>query len=125
MGGVPAAAKGVTDRQKAGESRASRRLCVESGIEFAVILAVLERRPVMPIPLVKVPYKALATARVPHWTIDWIGIWALILGAIAAGLAAFVYVADDNPVAAAFVLIAVASIIGVVAREGAPARDPD
>jgi len=73
----------------------------------------------MPIPLVKVPDKALAITRVSQWTIDWIGVWALILGAIAVSLAAFVYIADGDPAAASGVLLAIALIIGVVARERA------
>ncbi len=58
-------------------------------------------------------------------TVDWIGIWALFLGTIAVLLASFVYFADGEPIAASAVLIAVASIIGVVLRENAPMVDPD
>jgi hypothetical protein len=47
------------------------------------------------------------------------------LGTIAVLLASFVYFADGEPIAASAVLIAVASIIGVVLRENAPMVDPD
>jgi uncharacterized membrane protein len=68
----------------------------------------------MPIPL---PAKSASLARAERWTIDWIGIWALVLGMIAIGLAAFIYLADRDPLAASFVFIAFAAIIGVVLRE--------
>jgi hypothetical protein len=68
----------------------------------------------MPIPL---PAKAARSASAERWTIDWIGIWALILGAIAVSLAMFIYIADRDPMAASFVFIAFAAIIGVVLRE--------
>jgi NhaP-type Na+/H+ or K+/H+ antiporter len=68
----------------------------------------------MPIPLhVKTPN----LARAERWTIDWIGVWATILGVIAICLAALIYVADGDPLAASFVFIAFAAIIGVVLRE--------
>jgi hypothetical protein len=74
----------------------------------------------MPTPLL---LKALATTLPARWTIDWIGIWALTLGAIALSLASLVYFADNDPVAAAFVLIAFAAIIGVVLREAVQNHD--
>ena len=58
-----------------------------------------------------------------RWTIDWIGIWALILGAIAVSLAMFIYIADREPMAASFVFIAFAAIIGVVLRKSAQRHD--
>ena len=61
--------------------------------------------------------KAIAAARPERWTIDWIGIWAICLGAIAVSVAAYVYFVDEAPVAAAFVLGAFAAILGVVLRE--------
>jgi hypothetical protein len=74
----------------------------------------------MPVPL---PAKATSLARAERWTIDWIGIWALILGVIAIGLAALIYAADGDPMAASFVFISFAAIIGVVLRESAQTRE--
>jgi hypothetical protein len=68
----------------------------------------------MPIPL---HAKTPSLAGAERWTIDWIGVWALILGIIAVSLAALIYVADGDPLAASFVFIAFAAIIGVVLRE--------
>jgi hypothetical protein len=81
----------------------------------------------MPLPLgnafAKKRSAAWATARNAT---DWMGIWAISLGAIAVLLATFVDVADDNPVAASAILVAVASIIGVGMRaQTAPALDQD
>ena len=73
----------------------------------------------MLIPHRKVPRKqALVPAQL---AVDWTAIWAAIIGAVAVVLALFVLIADQNPVAAAFVLVAVAAIIAVVLREGAQA----
>ena len=71
----------------------------------------------MPISHQKVPSRQ-AFARP---AIDWTGVWA---GTVAIALAAFVWIADGNPVAAAFVLIAVAAIIAVMLYEGAQSQ-PD
>jgi hypothetical protein len=68
----------------------------------------------MPVPL---PAKATSLARTERWTIDWIGVWALIIGLMAISLSAFIYFADHDPMAASFVFIAFAAIIGVVLRE--------
>jgi len=57
--------------------------------------------------------------------VDLFGVWAIILGAVAIALAAFVYIADNNAVAAALVLVAVAAIIGVALRDSADARTSD
>jgi hypothetical protein len=69
---------------------------------------------VMPIPL---PAKAAILSRAERWSIDWIGVWALLLGVIAVSLATLIYVADSDPLAASSVFIAFAAIIGVVLRE--------
>jgi TRAP-type C4-dicarboxylate transport system permease large subunit len=61
--------------------------------------------------------KALASTPAERWTIDWLAIWALFLGVVALSVASYVYFADEAPVAAAFVLVAYAAIIGVVLRE--------
>ena len=74
----------------------------------------------MPFPL---SAKAAILSRPERWSIDWIGIWALSLGAIALSLAALIYFADCDPLAAAFVLIAFAAILSVVLRESAPTRE--
>lgn len=74
----------------------------------------------MPIPL---PAKAAIFSHAERWTVDWIGGWALILGALAISLATLIYVADRDPVAASFVLIAFAAIIGVVLRESVQKRE--
>ena len=75
----------------------------------------------MPFPL---SVKAAAITRAERWAIDWIGVWALTLGAIALSLAALIYFADRDPVAASFVLVAFAAILGVVLRESAQNRKP-
>ena len=67
----------------------------------------------------------LATLKARRPAIDLLGIWAIILGAVAIALSAFVYIADHNAVAAAMVLVAVAAIIGVALRDSADARTPD
>lgn len=67
--------------------------------------------------------KVAAIARPERWTIDWIGVWALSLGAIALSLAAIIYFADRDPVAVSFVLVAFAAIIGVVLRESVQKRE--
>jgi hypothetical protein len=74
----------------------------------------------MPFPL---SIKSTAVARPSRWTIDWIDVWALTLGAIALSLAALIYFADHDPVAVSFVLIAFAAIIGVVLRESVQTRE--
>jgi hypothetical protein len=74
----------------------------------------------MPIPL---PAKTAIFSYADRWTVDWIGVWALILGALAISLATLIYVADRDPVAASFVLIAFAAIIGVVLRESVQKRE--
>jgi hypothetical protein len=74
----------------------------------------------MPVPL---PAKAATITRAERWTIDWIGVWALIIGAMAISLSAFIYFADHDPVAASFVFIAFAAIIGVVLRESVPRHE--
>ena len=73
----------------------------------------------MPFPL---SVKAAAIAHPERWSVDWIGIWALSLGAIAVSLAALIYLADRDPVAVSFVLVAFAAIIGVVLRESVQKR---
>ena len=82
------------------------------------------RRP-CPLLLHRIRPEPLATARPQRFTADWLGIWALTLGAIAIGLASFIYITDGDPVAASFVLIAVAAIIGVALRDAARAGQPD
>lgn len=67
--------------------------------------------------------KAAAIMRPQRWTTDLIGVWALSLGMIAVSLAALIYYADQDPVAASFVLIAFAAIIGVVLRESVQKRE--
>ena len=74
----------------------------------------------MPFPL---SVKSAAVARPGRWTIDWIDVWALTLGAIALSLAALIYFADHDPVAVSFVLIAFAAIIGVLLRESVQKRE--
>ena len=69
--------------------------------------------------------KATAIMRPQRWTTDLIGVWAFSLGAIAISLAALIYYADGEPVAASFVLIAFAAIIGVVLRESVQKREQD
>ncbi|HZL38910.1 MAG TPA: hypothetical protein VFC45_01365 [Pseudolabrys sp.] len=64
----------------------------------------------MPIPL---PAKAAILSRAERWTVDWIRVWAFILGVLAVSLATLIYAADGDPVTASFVLIAFAAIIGV------------
>jgi hypothetical protein len=73
----------------------------------------------MPIPL---PAKAAILSRAERWTIDWIGVWAFVLGVLAISLATLIYAADGDPVAASFVLIAFAAIIGVGLRESVQKR---
>ena len=74
----------------------------------------------MPFPL---PVKAAILSQSARWTIDWIDVWALTLGAIALSLAALIYFADHDPVAVSFVLVAFAAIIGVVLRESVQKRE--
>ena len=74
----------------------------------------------MPFPL---SVKASVLPRAERRMIDWIDVWALTLGAIALSLAALVYVADRDPVAVSFVLVAFAAIIGVVLRESVQKRE--
>ena len=69
--------------------------------------------------------KAAVLPRSERWTIDWIDVWALALGAIALSLAALIYFADRDPVAVSFVLVAFAAIIGVVLRESVQKREQD
>jgi hypothetical protein len=71
----------------------------------------------MPIPLLKGTSRELARAHRSGSAFNWIGLWALVIGAVAIGLALLVYNADGDPVAASFVLIAIAAIIGVVLHE--------
>ena len=66
--------------------------------------------------------KAAPLARSERWILDWIGVWAMMLGVLAAGLATFIYVTDGNTVAASFVFIAFAAIIGIVLRESTQTR---
>ena len=73
----------------------------------------------MPFPL---SVKAGVITRSERWTIDWVGVWALTLGAIALSLATLIYFADRDPVAVAFVLVAFAVIIGVGLRESVQKR---
>jgi hypothetical protein len=73
----------------------------------------------MPFPL---SMKAVAIAHPERWNIDWIGVWAFTLGAIALSLATLIYFADRDPVAVSFVLVAFAAIIGVVLRESVQKR---
>jgi hypothetical protein len=61
--------------------------------------------------------KAVVAALAEHWTINWIRMWALTLGAIALSLALLLFFADNEPVATAFVRIDFAAIIDVVLRE--------
>jgi hypothetical protein len=79
----------------------------------------------MPIPLVKLRPHPTAPVRRERWTLDWLGIWAIILGTIAVGLASFVYIVDGNAVAASFVLLTVAAIIGIMLREGGQSGQAD
>jgi Flp pilus assembly protein TadB len=72
---------------------------------------------------ISLPAKTPNIARTERRIIDWIGVWAFILGVIATCLAAFIYFADHDPMAASFVFIAFAAIIGVVLRESAQTRD--
>ncbi len=76
----------------------------------------------MPIPL---PAKTATLARSERWTIDWIDMWAIVLGTLATALAALVYVADHDPVASSFVFIGFAAIIGVMLRESLRPRQRD
>jgi len=76
----------------------------------------------MPFPL---SVKASVLPRSERWTIEWIDVWALALGAIALSLAALIYFADRDPVAVSFVLVAFAAIIGVVLRESVQKREQD
>jgi len=64
--------------------------------------------------------KAITAARPERWAIDWTGIWAFCLGAVALSVASYVYFIDEAPLAAAFVLGAFAAILGVVLHESAP-----
>jgi hypothetical protein len=66
---------------------------------------------------------ATLSARAERWTIDLIGIWAFSLGILALSLAGLIYFADRDPIAASFVLIAFAAIIGVVLRESVQQRE--
>jgi hypothetical protein len=79
----------------------------------------------MPIPLLRTSSKELVRARRSGWAFDWIGLWALVIGAVAVGLALLIYAADGDPVAASFVLIAVAAIIGVVLHESVQTSHSD
>jgi hypothetical protein len=76
----------------------------------------------MPNPL---PAKATTRIRSERWAIGSIDVWAIILGALASGLAALVYAVDENPVAASFVFIAFAAIIGLVLRESMRPHEQD
>jgi hypothetical protein len=88
--------------------------------QVGTILAMLRaseiRRPAMPSPL---PTKATTRVHSERWAIGSIDVSAIILGALASGLGGLVYAVDENPVAASFVFIAFAAIIGVVLRESA------
>jgi hypothetical protein len=79
----------------------------------------------MPTLLHRIRPAPLAKARPQRFATDWLGIWALSQGVIAIGLAAFIYITDGDPVAASFVLIAVAAIIGVALRDAARADQAD
>jgi hypothetical protein len=76
----------------------------------------------MPVLLAK-SRQSLATPQTRRPAIDFLGIWAAVLGAIA--LAAFVYFADNDAIAAALVLAAVAATIGVALRDSADASSSD
>ena len=73
--------------------------------------------------LFPLPVKVAIWSQPERWTIDWIDVWALALGAIALSLAALIYFADRDPVAVSFVLVAFAAIIGVVLRESVQKRE--
>jgi uncharacterized membrane protein len=78
----------------------------------------------MPVLLAK-SRQSLATPQTRRPAIDFLGIWAAVLGAVAIALAAFVYFADNDAIAAALVLAAVAATIGVALRDSADASSSD
>ena len=72
---------------------------------------------------VSLPARVLSKTRSAQQTAEWIGFWALSLGAVAVCLAALIYFTSDDPVAASFVLLAIATIIGAVLWEVAQTSD--
>jgi len=63
--------------------------------------------------------KAAAKPRAHEWTLDVLAICAVCLGAAAVALALFVCYGVGEPVAAAFILAATATIIGLFLHETA------
>ena len=71
------------------------------------------------------PVKARATTEAVSPTPDWIGLWALSLGAISVTLAAVAYFIGGESVAASFFLAAAAAAIAVARRAGNEPHDLD
>jgi hypothetical protein len=59
------------------------------------------------------------------WTSDLVGVWVMTLSTIAVSLATLIYLADRDPIAVSFVVVAFAVIIGVVLRESVQKRGRD
>jgi len=72
---------------------------------------------------VSLPARVLSKTPSTQLTPEWIGFWALSLGAVAVCVAALIYFTSDDPVAASFVLLAIATIIGAVLWEVAQTSD--
>ena len=53
-------------------------------------------------------------------SVDWRGVWSLPMSAAGVALAAMVYFATGDKSGAAYILIGVATLIGVILRAGVP-----
>jgi len=72
---------------------------------------------------VSLPSKISAKTSSAQRNVDCITVWAISLGTSATGIAALVFFAGQEPVGAAFVLAAAATMIGIVLRETAHTPD--
>ena len=68
------------------------------------------------------PFSLAVKAAIVGWTSDLVGVWVMTLSTIAVSLATLIYLADRDPIAVSFVLVAFAVIIGVVLRESMQKR---
>jgi hypothetical protein len=68
------------------------------------------------------PFSLAVKAAIVGWTSDLVGVWVVTLSTIAVSLATLIYLADRDPVAVSFVVVAFAVIIGVVLRESMQKR---
>jgi hypothetical protein len=71
------------------------------------------------------PVKARAATEAASPAPDWVGLWALSLGAISVTLASLAYFIGGESVAASFFLVAAAAVIAVARRAGTEPHDLD